>query len=654
MYVYSPLLPYPYALAALPIYTYYYPRHHFKACPHIPQEVRDEYERIKDTSRQSKGTDGNIRWAEAAEAIGLVDCPPSFANAATTVGGSPSPAPSPATASEVKIEDGHEDDDEHKDGTGGDGDGGADHTDCGIIFAETLRAQEGAAPGSNSTASVVSNVSGIAGTGGGSATATLANMIAMLQQGQALTTDQLQMMAAIVIQQLTQRQPQLQQVAQPFFPVPGQQQHQQSPVLALQQLLGGLQQGTGIPSQLGQLQLQPLAASVAASAAVSAPSNGSTPSAMQQQQPQINAQDLVDAASSALGAAASLTSLSTGRQESGRQQDQAASSTSKQEEYSKLRSSSSSSSHPSSSAVDEHSSPSSRSTLSSAQREHLINRVRMAYDLVKNKRESSLRATSSASSSSPRAGSGAQANTSQSSPVETALGRKRSRDESSEPDSEASWDPASSDEENLRALGMKLYEIFAVGSLSPSGGSILPGSSNSDISPDSKQSSNAGDSMDEDDNDAKISGKKSDNQDGGNADGKPPPKKKQKKIESFVPLRELGMPVQLCNMVSSLLSGGQSSFSESEGGTSDSAVAGERPTPLKVEEELHKMISDPDSYLFSSASSASNGSNGSGSTGTSGSTGGSGSMNGSGSSNGSLDASGSVDGDGSDSTAESS
>lgn len=247
----------------------------------------------------------------------------------------------------------------------------------------------------------------------------------------------------------------------------------------------------------------------------------------------------------------------------------------------------------------------------------------MAYDLVKNKRESSLRATSSASSSSPRARTGAHANSSQSSPAETALGRKRSRDDSSEPDSEASWDPASSDEENLRALGMKLYEIFAVGSLSPSGGSILPGSSNSDISPGSKQSSNAGDSMDEDDNDPEVSGKKTD-KGGGNADGMPPPKKKQKKIDSFIPLRELGMPVQLCNMVSNLLSGGQSSFSESEGGTSDSAVVGERPTPLTVEEELQKIISDPDSYLFSSASSASNGSNGSGSTGTSGSTGGSG------------------------------
>lgn len=405
-----------------------------------------------------------------------------------------------------------------------------------------------------------------------------------------------------------------------------------------------------MPSQLGQLQLQPLAASVAASNAVSAPSDGSTPSALQQQQPQSNARDTVNAASSALGAAASLTSLSTGRQESASRQDRDSSSTSKQDQYSKLRSSSSSSSHPSSSAVDEHSSPSSGSTLSSAQREHLISRVRMAYDLVKNKRESSLQTTSSTSSSSPRTSTVNQAATA-ASPDETTLGRKRSRDESSEPDSEASWDPASSDEENLRALGMKLYEIFAVGSLSPSGGSILPGSSNSDSSPGSKQSSNAGDSMDEGENDGKITSKKSDDKDPGNASDMPPPKKKQKKAESFVPLRELGMPIQLCNMVSSLLSGGQSSFSESEGGTSDSA-AGERPTPLKIEEELHKMISDPDSYLFSSTSSTSNGSNGTGSTGTSGSTGGSGSMNGSGSSNGSLDASGSVDGDGSDSTGE--
>lgn len=169
-------------------------------------------------------------------------------------------------------------------------------------------------------------------------------MIAMLQQGQALTTDQLQMMAAIVIQQLTQRQPQLQQAAPPFpFQIPGQQQQQQqSPAQAIQQLLGGLQQGTAVPSQLGQLQLQPFAASVAASAAVSAPSDGSTPSATQQQQLRVNAQDVVNAASNALGAAASLTSLSTGRQGSGPQQDQATSSTSKQEEYSKLRSSSSS------------------------------------------------------------------------------------------------------------------------------------------------------------------------------------------------------------------------------------------------------------------------------------------------------------------------
>jgi len=154
-----------------------------------------------------------------------------------------------------------------------------------------------------------------------------------------------------------------------------------------------------------------------------------------------------------------------------------------------------------------------------------------------------------------------------------------------------SWDScwggqrdATKDEGNLFELGVQLYELFA-------DGLPFPGERQSSIKNSASDSVSHGSA-------------------GGGRGGNEQKKSKRsndagtRKGVPYTPLRDLGLPSSLCNLVSSLLNDGALMGSELAEASGTVGSVGSIPaysSYKEVEEELHRMTLDPERYLFDSA-----------------------------------------------------
>ena len=558
-------------------------RYHFKLCTVMPLDVRLEYDRVRDTSRKSRGTTGLLKWIEAAQAIGLVDWT-------------------------------------HDDGS----------EECGIKFAETIRAEaRGVDLASSADASSAAEQPIVVGQprqqqvqqqalaqGGdgselfGDSTLDLDMQMQMPQPPPPSRV--LSLSDAISTAQSLYPEPPAADTTIPSRQVQEQQEQQQ--------LLHRRQELVPLPMH----QSAEVFPSVAPAAPVNAPINAPIPAGVHEHQlaPQRATSDETD-----VFGTANATSWNPCPQDT--EQTLLAPTNICQPPQHILRQCNQN--------QQRHQATKNSPQAQSKKREYLLGRVRLAYDIVKTSREIDLllpddgasnespprsrlqqqpqqtgllsasddskAGTSIAASATkalappsvdrpPTVGTCSISNSRRGSQLSSMLSTEQGESLTLEDwDSEGSWDScwggqrdATKDEGDLFELGVQLYELFA-------DGLPFPGERHSSIKNRASDSDSHGSA-------------------GGGRDGNRPKKSKNsnekgtRKGVPYTPLRDLGLPSSLCNLVSSLLDDGAlvgTELAEASGTVGSVSSIRAYSSYKEVEEELQRMTLDPERYLFDSA-----------------------------------------------------